>query len=193
MTPDATRRRAIGQILLLAAGLWCWSSISAGSVYLVNKARDDSALGRAHRRGRKPDHRSAACRCAAPKAPQRGYLLDTAARFLRRISRRPRRSSSAGADAAEQLIDDNPVQIENAGKLRAADRSAHSSEFRTTIELARTQRLDDAASDGARRYRRATPCNASTILRRQMRDRGRSAVCRCARPRPTAARRSRRR
>ena len=42
MTPDATRRRAIGQILLLAAGLLVLTAISAGSVYLVNQAREDT-------------------------------------------------------------------------------------------------------------------------------------------------------
>ena len=42
MTPDATRRRAIGQILLLAAGLVVLTVISAGSVYLVNQAREDA-------------------------------------------------------------------------------------------------------------------------------------------------------
>ena len=42
MTPDATRRRAIGQILLLAAGFVVLVVISAGSVYLVNQAREDA-------------------------------------------------------------------------------------------------------------------------------------------------------
>src|ERR1700716_309614 len=36
------RRRTIGQILLLAAGLVVLTVISAGSVHLVNKAREDS-------------------------------------------------------------------------------------------------------------------------------------------------------
>src|SRR4030088_405309 len=36
------RRRAMGQILLLAAGLVVLTIISAGSVYLVNKAREDT-------------------------------------------------------------------------------------------------------------------------------------------------------
>src|SRR3954451_23521942 len=35
-------RRAIGQIVLLAAGLVVLTVISAGSVYLVNKAREDA-------------------------------------------------------------------------------------------------------------------------------------------------------
>ena len=36
---DATRRRAMGQILLLAAGFLVLVAISAASVVLVNKAR----------------------------------------------------------------------------------------------------------------------------------------------------------
>ena len=44
MTPDATRRRAIGQILLLAAGFLVLAAISTASVLLVNKARNDSGL-----------------------------------------------------------------------------------------------------------------------------------------------------
>ena len=42
MTPEATRRRAIGQVLLLAAGLVVLTVISAGSVYLVNQSREDA-------------------------------------------------------------------------------------------------------------------------------------------------------
>ena len=44
MTLDATRRRAIGQILLLAAGFLVLVAISASSVIFVNKAREDSSL-----------------------------------------------------------------------------------------------------------------------------------------------------
>ena len=40
---DAPRRRAIGQILLLAAGFLVLVAISAASVLLVNKARSDNA------------------------------------------------------------------------------------------------------------------------------------------------------
>src|ERR1019366_4510181 len=42
MTSDATRRRAVGHILLLVAGLVVLTVISAGSVLLVNEARDDA-------------------------------------------------------------------------------------------------------------------------------------------------------
>src|SRR5258708_10129032 len=42
LTADATRRRAIGQILLLSAGFLVLVAISVASVLLVNKARDDN-------------------------------------------------------------------------------------------------------------------------------------------------------
>ncbi len=42
MTADARRKRAMGHILLLAAGLLVLIAISAGSVHLVNKAREDA-------------------------------------------------------------------------------------------------------------------------------------------------------
>ncbi|WP_453952494.1 sensor histidine kinase [Bradyrhizobium sp. USDA 377] len=42
MTARAQRRRAFWQVLLFAAGLLVLTVISAGSVYLVNKAREDS-------------------------------------------------------------------------------------------------------------------------------------------------------
>ena len=44
MALDASRRRAMGQILLLAAGFLVLVAISMASVLLVNKAREDSAL-----------------------------------------------------------------------------------------------------------------------------------------------------
>jgi len=42
VTVEGRRRRAFWQILLLSAGLLVLTVISAGSVYLVNKARDDN-------------------------------------------------------------------------------------------------------------------------------------------------------
>jgi len=44
VTADDARRRAIGQILLLAAGFLVLVAISATSVILVNQARKDNAL-----------------------------------------------------------------------------------------------------------------------------------------------------
>jgi len=42
VTADAQRKRAMSHILLLAAGLLVLTAISAGSVHLVNKAREDA-------------------------------------------------------------------------------------------------------------------------------------------------------
>ncbi len=42
MTAEAQRRRAFWHVLLVTAGLLVLAVISAGSVYLVNKARDDN-------------------------------------------------------------------------------------------------------------------------------------------------------
>ena len=94
MTPDATRRRAIGQILLLTAGLFVLTFISAGSVYLVNQAREDAA-GWSTPLKSKTRYCSPNCwKCVTPKAPQRGYIptllpdfltdFDTAAAGFRR-------------------------------------------------------------------------------------------------------------
>ncbi|MEH2469118.1 hypothetical protein V1284_000562 [Nitrobacteraceae bacterium AZCC 2299] len=44
MTAAATRRRSIGQILLLAAGFLVLTAISTASVLLVDRAREDSGL-----------------------------------------------------------------------------------------------------------------------------------------------------
>src|SRR5436305_14011269 len=44
LTAEATRRRAIGQILLLAAGFLVLVAVSVASVILVNRAREGRAL-----------------------------------------------------------------------------------------------------------------------------------------------------
>ena len=74
MTFDATRRRAIGQILLLAAGLLVLMVISAGSVLLVNQARED-APGWSTPSRSKTRLSQLLLSSAAPKARTRGYLL----------------------------------------------------------------------------------------------------------------------
>ena len=43
VSPDAMRRRAIGQILLLTAGFLVLVAVSTASVILVNKSREDNA------------------------------------------------------------------------------------------------------------------------------------------------------
>ena len=67
VTADATRRRAIGHILLLAAGFFVLIAISADSVFLVNKARKD-ARWVVHTVEVENQISPCCCRCAAPKA-----------------------------------------------------------------------------------------------------------------------------
>ena len=85
LTADATRRRAIGQILLLAAGFLVLVAISVASVILVNQAREDNRLGGAHRRGGKPDqHR------AAGNPPRRKRRARLSPHLRAAVSGRPR-------------------------------------------------------------------------------------------------------
>lgn len=141
VTLDATRRRAIGQILLLAVGLVVLTVISAGSVYLVNQAREDAhwvvhtvevenqisftqlQLRRAESAQRSfvstllPDFQTDFEEAASELAPA-----------LRRLSR---------------LASDNPVQRRLIDEMLPLI-NQRIEEFRKTIELARTQRIDDA-------------------------------------------------
>ncbi|MGY3292090.1 hypothetical protein ACVWWP_005157 [Bradyrhizobium sp. LM3.6] len=73
MIAEAQRRRAFWQILLFSAGLVVLTVISAGSVYLVNKARDDSKWVVHTIEAEKPDQHAPAgnpaCRERSPRLP----------------------------------------------------------------------------------------------------------------------------
>src|SRR5215471_8896349 len=116
--PDATRRRAIGQILLLTAGFLVLVAISIASVLLVNKARDDSGWV-THTVEAENQINALLLEIRRAESAARGFLLTQGAEFL------------SDHDAAvanilpyavkvEQLIGDNPVQADNLRKLRAA-------------------------------------------------------------------------
>ena len=75
------RRRAIGQILLLAAGFLVLVAISAASVMLVNQAREDS--GRVvHTVEVENQIRPCCCEIRRAESAARGYLLTSDAAFL---------------------------------------------------------------------------------------------------------------
>ena len=84
MTPDATRRRAIGQILLLAAGFLVLVAISATSVILVNKAREDSGWV-VHTVEVENQINALLLQIRRTESAARGYLTDIAAAALRPI------------------------------------------------------------------------------------------------------------
>ena len=142
MTPEATRRRAIGQILLLAAGLVVLTIISAGSVYLVNRARED-ARSVLHTVEVENQLSLVQLQLRRAESAQRGYLStlrpDFQTDFEQAASQLP-----PALTRLSQLISDNPVQKRLVDEmLPLIDQRIE--EFRRTIELARTQRLDDAA------------------------------------------------
>jgi signal transduction histidine kinase len=142
VTPDATRRRAIGQILLLAAGLVVLTVISAGSVYLVNKARED-ARSVVHTVEVENQLSLAQLQLRRAESAQRGYLStllpDFQTDFEDAASQLP-----PALTRLSQLTTDNPVQKRIADEMLPLS-NQRIEEFRKTIELARTQHIDDAA------------------------------------------------
>jgi signal transduction histidine kinase len=142
VTPDATRRRAIGQILLLAAGLVVLTVISAGSVYLVNKARED-ARWVVHTVEVENQVSLTQLQMRRAESAQRGYLLTLLpvfeADFEQAASQVPPTLMKLGL-----LSSDNPVQRRLVAEMVPLC-NQRIEEFRKTIELVRAQRLDDAS------------------------------------------------
>ena len=121
VTPDATRRRAIGQILLLAAGFLVLVAISATSVMLVNKARKDSSLV-VHTVEVENQIDTVLLEIRRAESAARGYLLTLGPEFLGDHEA----AVAAVVPAVEKLsrlTADNPAQAANVRKLRAGGRS----------------------------------------------------------------------
>src|ERR1700690_304811 len=116
-TPEARRRRAIGQILLLAAGFLVLVAISATSVILVDRAREDNAWV-VHTVEVENQISTLLLQIRTVESAARGYLLTSEPRFLAEHE-----AAAAGIlpdiDKLTRLAGDNPVQIENSGRLRA--------------------------------------------------------------------------
>ena len=81
MTPDATRRRAIGQILLLTAGFLVLVAISATSVILVNQAREANGLV-VHTIEVENQINALLLEIRRAESSARGYLLTQGSEFL---------------------------------------------------------------------------------------------------------------
>jgi signal transduction histidine kinase len=118
VTADAARRRAIGQILLLAAGFLVLVAISASSVIFVNKAREDSGLV-VHTVEVENQINGLLLEIRRAESAARGYLLTLGPEFLSDHDT----AVASVIPAVEKLAQstaDNPVQVENAKKLRTA-------------------------------------------------------------------------
>jgi signal transduction histidine kinase len=116
VTPDATRRRAIGQILLLAAGFLVLVAISTASVVLVNQARKDNAWV-VHTVEVENQISTLLLQVRRAESAERGYLLTSEPRFLAEHEAAAA-TIMPDVDKLETLTSDNPVQAENAKQLR---------------------------------------------------------------------------
>jgi signal transduction histidine kinase len=142
VTADAQRKRAVGHILLLGAGLLVLTVISAGSVHLVNKARED-ARKVLHTLEAENQISLVQLQLRRAESAQRGYLAtlrpDFRADFEQALS-----ELTPALTRLSQLISDNPVQRRLISEMMPLY-DQRIEEFRTTIELARSQRMSDAA------------------------------------------------
>lgn len=132
MTADATRRRAIGQILLLAAGFLVLVAISAASVVLVTQSRKDNAW--VVRTVEVENQLSTLLlQIRRAESAARGYLLTSEPRFLAEHEAAAT-SILHDVDKLAVLTTDNSVQAENARQLRAPV-EARLAEFARAIEF----------------------------------------------------------
>jgi signal transduction histidine kinase len=141
VTRDGKRQRAIGQILLLTAGLVVLAIISAGSVYLVNRARED-ARWVLHTIEVENQLSLAQLQLHRAEGAQRGYLSTLLPNFQTDLEEATSRLTPA-LQRLSQLVSDNPVQTRRIDEMLPLVNQLVE-EFRNSIELARTQRIDDA-------------------------------------------------
>jgi signal transduction histidine kinase len=133
VTPDATRLRAVGQILLLTAGFLVLVSISAASVVLVNQARKDNGSV-VHTVEVENQVSTLLLEIRRAESAARGYLLTLAPEFLT-DHETAKAAVIPDLERLAQLTLDNPVQAENVGKLRTAV-EARLGQLAKEIELA---------------------------------------------------------
>ncbi|WP_024509802.1 CHASE3 domain-containing protein [Bradyrhizobium sp. ARR65] len=118
MTPEVWHRRALWQFLPLAAGFLVLVAISAGSVLLVYKSRDDSAAV-VHTIEVENQTNALLLEIRRAESSARGYLLTSAQDFLG-DHQEAVAAIHPELDKLEWLTQDNPVQRENVRKLRSA-------------------------------------------------------------------------
>jgi signal transduction histidine kinase len=143
VTPDARRRRALGQILLFAAGLLVLTVISAGSVYLVNKARDDNKWV-LHTIEVENQVNALLLQIRRAESGARGYLLTQGSEF------RADHEAAVAAiipalDHLTRLVGDNPAQRDSVERLSAAIET-RLDQFTREIQFVGDRQLDKATA-----------------------------------------------
>jgi signal transduction histidine kinase len=146
LTPQRRHRRALLQILLLAAAFLVLVTISAASVLLVNKAREDSAWV-IHTIEVENQTNALLLELRRAESSARGYLLTAAPEFLNNY-RQAVAAIPTEVDKLDGLTVDNPAQRENIGNLRGA----------IATHLALFEREINAASHG-------DPAGATAMVR----------------------------
>ena len=160
LSVDATRRRAIGQALLLAAGFLVLVAISVASVILVNRARQDNALV-VHTVGVENQINTVLLEIRRAESAARGYLLTYGTQFLNDHEESVSKVVP-DLDKLAQLTSDNPVQVENILKLRSAieqrlSEFAQEMDFIKRSEQGKAAELvSEAAAGGTSKVIRAT-------------------------------------
>ncbi|MBR0937507.1 CHASE3 domain-containing protein [Bradyrhizobium jicamae] len=117
MTPVSRRRTAL-QILLLSVGFVVLVAISVASVLLVNQAREDNAWV-VHTVEVESQLANLLLEVRRAESATRAYLLTSAPQYLAEYQ-----TAAAGIPAAlehlAKITADNPTQVNNGAKLRAA-------------------------------------------------------------------------
>ncbi|WGD48827.1 CHASE3 domain-containing protein [Bradyrhizobium sp. CB1650] len=143
MTTQAQRRRAFWQILLFAAGLLVLTVISAGSVYLVNKARQDSKWV-LHTIEVENQVNSLLLEIRRAESAVRGYLLTQGIEF-KADHEKAVADIVPALDRLTRLSGDNPAQRDNVEKLSAAIET-RLDQFAREMDFVRQNELGKAAS-----------------------------------------------
>ncbi|QOZ68973.1 sensor histidine kinase [Bradyrhizobium arachidis] len=143
MTAEGQRRRAFWQILLFAAGLLVLTVISAGSVYLVNKARDD-AKWVLHTIEAENQINTLLLEIRRAESGARGFLLTQGPDF-QSDHQKAVAAIIPALDKLTRQIGDNPAQRESLEKLRAAIET-RLDQFSREMNFVKQGRPDDATA-----------------------------------------------
>jgi CHASE3 domain sensor protein len=140
---EAQRRRAFWQILLFAAGLLVLTVISAGSVYLVNKAREDSKWV-VHTIEVENQVNALLLEVRRAESGARGFLLTQGANF-KADHEKAVAAIIPALDRLTRLSGDNPAQRDNVEKLSASI-EIRLSQFAREMDFVRQGQPDKATA-----------------------------------------------
>ncbi len=142
VTPAKSSRHALGQIILLAAGLVVLTLISATSVYLVNKARVDAQWA-LHSMEVENEISLAQLQMRRAESAQRGFLLTSRPEF-RTAFEEAASQLPPSFERLKALTVDNPYQQQRLQQM-IPQTNERIEKLRHGIELTQTNRQTEAA------------------------------------------------